>query len=144
MIIICNSLLDLYCNKTSMSLRINKTKLEMHGRDYEIMFQGESHYPCKINGETKYHSNNGMIWINSSYNECGIKAFASWKDGGRNGEIIYNQTIVVVYGKNPNSTIVYREEKDEFHVKCQLNRRPYEQTEITNISEKESVLVSKG
>ena len=128
----------LSCNETSMTLKISKTKLEKHGRAYEVMFKGESTYPCKINGTTNSHSDNTMIWLHADYNECGINIY---DDGNM---IIYNQTIVVLYGKNPNSTFVYREEKDEFNVMCRLEKSLTKELDKQDVTAKQKVVVSKG
>jgi len=62
------------------------------------------------------------IYMAVNFDKCGI-TLVSDKD-----YIMYNQTVVVVYGDNPSS-IIYRTEVDYYNFQCKMNRTIYEKLE---------------
>lgn len=102
----------LECTTSSMNLTLNKTQIDSRGRDYKIFFYDqESDVNCMILANTT-NVYDGEIWLAADYNDCGINIVSSGTD------LIYNQTIVINYGENPNSNLIFREENDYYHVKC--------------------------
>lgn len=105
---------SLMCNETSMMLTFNKTVLESRERNYTIKFADNDEYPCKIEGDTiETNTIDDQVWIMAHYNQCGIHVFDH-----SNHSIGYNQTVIVTYGENPDSDLVFREEYDEYNVQC--------------------------
>ena len=102
----------LICNGTGMTLKINYTKFNSHGRPFKIHFKEADHSSCHVAHNSTDNLVNDQLFIHSSYNSCGIQVFQ------RGFDIVYNQTILLTYGKNPKSDLVYREEVITFDVGC--------------------------
>lgn len=108
----------LECNTRSLKLSFNKTLIEARKRPYEIKFHGQDGVNgCSgINGTQPNYINGDQIHIDADYEDCGINIIES------NENIIYNQTVIVLYGENPSNHLVFREEFDEYNVQCIKHR----------------------
>ena len=98
-----------------MTLQINFTKFSLHGRPFKMHFLNATDPACSVP-----HNSTDLVddklQIHASYESCGIEVFQ------RGGDIIYNQTVLLTYGKNPDSELVFREEDITFAVQCVKGR----------------------
>ena len=127
---------EVKCVDTALVVYFNKTALdsrtinEYSNRPYSIKFSGTDSKECMItNGNlsnVNIHFNeyaktsmspSDTIYIAANFTEnmCGINAISD------NSSIIYNTTIIVTYGENPNP-LIQREEYDHYNVQCVRNR----------------------
>ena len=96
-----------------MKMFFNLTKLNSHNRDFKIHFLNQTNITCQVaHNSTENIINNQTIWLESDYDKCGIDVQQ------RDGKIVYNQTVVVTYGKDLVSTIVSRKENTFFTAEC--------------------------
>ena len=95
-----------------MTLKINITKFNSHGRPFKIYFKESNHSICHVAHNSADNLVDDQLFIHSNYNSCGIQVFQ------RESDIVYNQTILLTYGNNPESDLVYREEVISFNVEC--------------------------
>jgi len=108
------------CTDVQMTVRFNGTEMNARTTD-------DTHRPMKVNffgyddtnqcNATKddFLTNTQILQLAVNMSECGINVY---EEGDY---IVYNQTLVVTYGENPNSMII-REEYDLYNVKCYLNK----------------------
>ena len=102
----------LLCNATGMTLKINYTKFISHDRPFEIHFKNTTDHACSVPHNSSENLINDQLQIHATYNTCGIDIFE------RGDDIVYNQTVLLTYGINPKSDLVYREEVIKFDVEC--------------------------
>ena len=104
----------LQCNSTSMTMNFNLTKLNLHNREFQIFFLNHQNTSACIvqHNSTEHILNNDTITLRAKFNECGIAVYQ------RDNEIVYNQTVVILYGENPQSSLVFREEETVYGVEC--------------------------
>ena len=144
--------LVVYFNKTALDSR---TINEYSNRPYSIKFSGTDSKECMItNGNlsnVNIHFNeyaktsmspSDTIYIAANFTEniCGISTISD------ESSIIYNTTIIVTYGENPN-LLIKREEYDYYHVKCVRNRTVQEKSldnAPINVAFRETQLVDKS
>ena len=99
----------LVCSPNTMKIILNVDKFNQHNRPYRAYFEGYDRHPiCSA----KRVSTGDSLELNSKFNECGVQLIQ------HQGEIIYTQIILVTYGYNPKSSLVYREETVRFKVEC--------------------------
>ena len=96
-----------------MSLSFLKSELttRANSRDIEIVFDGTTKASCKKNN-TEILEESSSITLEAAYNECGININV------QSDSIVYNQTVRVIYGENPDGNLVFRSNFDEYHVQC--------------------------
>jgi len=101
----------LVCGPNMMKISLNVDKFNQHNRPYRAYFEGYDKHPiCSVK-----HGNTGdPLELNSKFNECGVQLIQ------HQGQIIYTQIVLVTYGYNPKSSLVYREEAIRFKVECVL------------------------
>jgi len=122
------------CDDTHMAVYFNKTALDerdmntYNNRTWQIYFEGQRdntacttyHWDTsKVDGNfmslSRTNSFTSNIYLGAEVNDCGINVFADAT------HIIYNTTLIVTYGQNPNAQIG-REEYDKYNVMCLRNR----------------------
>lgn len=113
----------LMCNVTSMKVSFPKQQLisrltnAVTTRDFEIKFLGQEGVSgCSMVMSNTTNTNGAMIYIEADYENCGVTIYED------NDKLIYNQTVIVLYGRNPSNSLVFREEHDEYIVKCIKDR----------------------
>lgn len=121
-----------------MSVIFNKNELDVSGRNYTIKFNNQSNEKCQINDQTSSNIRAGSIWIEANYNECGIKAT---QDGTN---IVYNQKIVIIYGKNKGNDLIQRQEKDEYNIRCIKARNFTRSADVLNVTRSMGRTTDKG
>lgn len=125
---------DAVCTDSLFVVYFNKSALDgrsSSNRPFNLEFYGQaSDDNCSTNGTSTtnidIHSTapmpglltNGTVYIgtNLTENMCGINII------GADENIIYNTTIVVTYGKNPDNPTISREEYDYYNIMCLMNR----------------------
>jgi len=101
------------CNSTGMAIHLNYTKLSQYDRPFKLHFKGTKNESCSVSHDTTTNNiNNETIFLQANFEECCIGVFE------RDGNIIYNHTILVTFGANPTSELVFREEEIAFEVEC--------------------------
>ena len=97
-----------------MTIYLNYTKLLQRNQQFKVYFKGSNNASCITHHNTSTNNiNNKTIFLQANFDECGINMFA------KDGNIVYNQTILVTFGKNPTgSQIVFRQEEIAFDVEC--------------------------
>lgn len=95
-----------------MTLQINFTKFSLHGRPFKMHFLNATDPTCSVLHNSTDNLIADNLQIHSSYKSCGVDVFQ------RGDDIVYNQTILLTYGTNPDSPLVYREEDITFAVEC--------------------------
>jgi len=128
---------EVKCDDTHFAVFFNKTALDertvsgYNNRSYIIKFYGQDSLSCWSHDyDTSAHSNSynglsssaysstirlGVPFTASPATQCGINVFQD------STHIMYNTTIVITYGENPNS-MIGREEYDKYNVMCLRNR----------------------
>ena len=107
--------LDLECSSSGLRASFNITELEAQLLPYSIKFIGNN--TCQsINAASTSHIKDGQIWIASNYTDCEIKAYHE------GDQIAFEQTILVEYGSQSPSSLVYRYFNSSYKVKCVLDR----------------------
>merc|ERR1711973_1143 len=101
----------LSCGSNSMKLTLDKDQVMAHERPYRLHFQGATDPACTIMSSDVV---DGILAITSDFNACGIYL------GFDGGKISYKQTIMITYGKTPDS-VVQREEFVYFPVSCNVD-----------------------
>jgi len=124
-----------YCDDTHMAVWFNKGTLDArelgvpNNRTWQIYFEGErDNTACttyqwdatKVDANYESLQNpasdlSSSVHLGAGINDCGINYFADAT------HIIYNTTVIVTYGQNPNAQIG-REEYDKYNVMCLRNR----------------------
>jgi len=104
---------SLVCNGTGMTLQVNFTKFNSHGRPFKIHFQNTVDPACSVSYNSTENLIGDQLQIHASFNSCDIT-----KTDLSNGNFLYNQTVLLTYGKNPSSQLIYREEVIKFEVEC--------------------------
>lgn len=130
-----NAEFKVFCDDTHLAVWFNKTALDerqmgaYNNRTWQIYFEGkrdntacttyhwdtskvDASYNSLTSPSADFPSN---VYIGAGANECGINYFADAT------HIIYNTTVIVTYGQNPNDQIG-REEYDKYNVMCLRNR----------------------
>jgi len=107
---------SLICNGTGMTLQINFTKFSLHGRPFKMHFINTTDPACSVPHNSTDSLIDDKLQIHASYKSCGIDVFQ------RGDDIVYNQTVLLTYGSNPDSQLVYREEDITFAVECTKRR----------------------
>lgn len=125
------------CSSSGLTLTFNKTQLDNSGRNYTIKFKDNSDAECGIDHGTTENVKYEDIWIAADYNKCGIKV----SENGTN--IVYEQTVIVTYGKDTNNDI-QRAVEDEYEVKCQKSRNVTESLDVFEVEKTDGKTVSKG
>jgi len=100
----------LTCDTNKLTINLNLTKAQEHGRDFVFKFDGSSDPACSVDSSAGAE---GSLVLTSSYNDCGIEVSAE-------GDTVkYSQKVQVIYGQNPASSLVYRAEKAlTFEIEC--------------------------
>jgi len=134
---------DVQCDDTHFAVFFNKTALDertvsgYNNRSYIIKFYGQSSTACwthdyesgkvanTFSGLTSSSTFSSTIYLGvplaaTPSAQCGINVFEDPT------HIIYNTTIVITYGQNPNN-MIGREEYDKYNVMCLRNRTVEEQ-----------------
>lgn len=120
-----------------MIVTFNKTVLDAGGRNYSIMFKGQSDYPCNVNATMLSNTVGDTIQLVADYNECGIDVYQN------NSVITYNQTVMVSYGENPASSVIFRVNYDEYSLKCHKSNNLTASMDVFNVTA-EGKVFSKG
>ena len=125
-----DSLLVVYFNKTALD---SQTNAAFSNRPYSIKFAGTTIPECMIDKSSSSSNTNkdynniiqqptifassGSVYIATNFTEnmCGVNVISD------EFSIIYNTTIIVTYGENPNP-LIQREEYDHYNVMCVRNR----------------------
>jgi len=127
---------EVKCVDTALVVYFNKTALESRtingysNRPYSIRFAGTDSEECMAAGgnssninsnytvitATSMSSDTVYIATNFTQNMCGINTISD------ESSIIYNTTVIVTYGENPNP-LIKREEYDHYNVKCVRDRK---------------------
>eukprot|EP00111_Clytia_hemisphaerica_P020197 TCONS_00059522-protein len=100
----------LTCGSNSMTITLDKDKFDQHGRQFRLHFKGATDPACTVKSDA---GADGALTITSNYNACGIVLAVA-------EEVSYSQTVLVTYGKTPNS-FVQREEVISFEVSCNVD-----------------------
>ena len=97
-----------------MAIHLNYTKLSLYNRPFKVHFKGTKNASCITHHNTTTNNiNNKTIFLQANFDRCCIGVFE------RDGNIIYNHTILVTFGENPTgSQIVFRQEEIAFDVEC--------------------------
>ena len=125
---------DVQCSDSAFAVYFNKTALELrdtaqNNRTYSIKFSGSTLPSCMVDGNSEDKINkdydasvpssifSSKITIGILFGQemCGVNVFSD------DTHIIYNTTIIVTYGENPND-MIRREEYDYYNVMCLRNR----------------------
>ena len=96
-----------------MTLQVNATKFNSHGRPFKIHFNNTVDPACSVSYNSTENLIGDQLQIHASFNSCEI-----FKTELSNGNFIYNQTVLLTYGENPASQLIYREEVITFNVEC--------------------------
>lgn len=96
-----------------MTLQVNATKFNSHGRPFKIHFNNTVDPACSVSYNSTDNLIGDQLQIHASFNSCEI-----FKTELSNGNFIYNQTVLLTYGENPASQLIYREEVITFNVEC--------------------------
>ena len=107
-----------------------RDKSDYNNRTWQIYFEGQRDIPSC----TTYHWDSSkevesyrslkkpeefqldsVVYLGAPINNCGINTFADAT------HIIYNTTVIVTYGQNPND-FIHREEYEKYNVMCTRNR----------------------
>jgi len=108
------------CTDVQMTVIFNGTELNARttadtDRPWKVNFFGyDDTNRCNATKED-FIGGTSVLQLTANVSECGINVY---EEGDY---IVYNQTLVVTYGENPNSMII-REEYDLYNVKCYLNK----------------------
>ena len=92
-----------------MIFQVNVTKFNSHRRPFKIHFQNAVDPACSAS----HNSTGNQLQIHANFDSCNIT-----KTNLSNGNFLYNQTVLLTYGKNPDSQLIYREEVIKFDVEC--------------------------
>jgi len=103
----------LECSSKGMLVHFNKTTLDSHKQTYKIEFMDTNSSSCMVTHNTTQHLSNNTILLQANFNQCAIAV------AQENENIVYKQTIVVTFGQNPKSSLVYREEKVKLQMRCE-------------------------
>jgi len=120
---------EVVCNDTYMVVIFNKTALDERTtssiiRPFKIEFHGSSDAACMANSNSSDYIDSTAvsssfasdIYVRAMYPDgCGMNEYQD------NDYIIYNHTIKITYGSNPNN-FIQREEYDYYNVMCLRNR----------------------
>jgi len=134
---------DVTCDDTHMVVWFNKTALDerdkghINNRTWQIYFEGKrgdgicSTYIWDSSKTASTYENmnkteffTSTVLLGAPINNCGINRFADAT------HIIYNATVIVTYGKNPND-FIRREEYDKYNVMCLRNRTVVEESTLS-------------
>lgn len=92
---------ELTCGSNSVTVDFNFTKIADHKREFTTSFVGATDAGCSV---YKSKDDEGPLVLTTKYDACGMKLT---QDGDN---LIYSQTIRIVYGKNPKVSGIIREE----------------------------------
>ena len=92
-----------------MTVDLDATKFKKHGRSFTFSFKGASKAECSIDSTQAVGDS---LVLSTDFNKCGIVVSTDA------GTIAYKQTLYVTYGMNPNSNLVFRQERITFEVEC--------------------------
>ena len=92
-----------------MTIDLDADKFKKHGRDFTFTFKDATDSSCSV--ESGEADGNSLV-LSAQFNECGISISSD------DSSIKYSQVLYVTYGMNPNSDIVFREERITFEVEC--------------------------
>eukprot|EP00111_Clytia_hemisphaerica_P009989 TCONS_00029228-protein len=134
---------DVTCDDTHMVVWFNKTALDerdkghINNRTWQIYFEGKrgddicSTYIWDSSKTASTYENmnkteffTSTVLLGAPINNCGINRFADAT------HIIYNATVIVTYGENPND-FIRREEYDKYNVMCLRNRTVVEESTLS-------------
>ena len=89
-----------------MSIKLNADKFGQHGRAFTFGFKDSVDSACSANTASE------EVMLSADFTQCGIVQTVE------DGSIKYSQTLYVTYGVNPESALVYRQERISFEVEC--------------------------
>jgi len=149
------STFEVACDDTHMAVWFNKIALDerdngdYNNRTWQIYFEGQRddsscttyHWDAtrkaeNYEGLSNPETMNSSFFLGAPINNCGINRFADDK------HIIYNATVIVTYGQNPND-FIHREEYDKYNVMC-LRNRTVEQKDSLSVQYRETGLDAKN
>ena len=136
------SVFDVTCDDTHLVVWFNKTALDErdrgihNNRTWQIYFEGKRgdpicstyHWDSAKTAPTYENMNKTQFFPSTTYlgtpiNNCGINRFVDAT------HIIYNATVILTYGENPNH-FIGREEYDKYNVMCLRNRTVVEEKDL--------------
>lgn len=123
----------LTCNNTAMKISFNKQELDARvsqgTRSYRIYFKDFQSTCYNVTDQAAFISGNDtFIETLFGNTNCGVAISQT------SSEIVYSQTVVVLYGQNPDNSLVFREESDEYTVRCKAPRNVTEKLESGSIN----------
>ena len=134
-----NSLLvasvELKCSGSNMTIGFNKTELDENILPYKIHF---NHSNCDYANKTSTDKLiDGRLWVSSNFSDCGMLVEESGED------MIFHATVVVEYGSESASKVIYRYFKDTYDLKCILDRNITADLKL-DVKDRKSIKVSKS